>query len=188
MIAKFIGCCDCQKNALLRDEKLAKQQVETLIRSIDLALLKDAGQYPPFTGPKLRKAKRIVQKSLKWLETATANCEKDLGKAPSEAIMWGDTFFVGKPHNKFWAYNVKAQAAILVHEATHGSHGTFDYDYFWQNKRLPSDTFIFGWDITASTYDTWIMFGFCIPGHNCAVKIELEKMDYLRGDGLNECL
>ncbi len=65
----------------------------------------------------------------------------------------------------FWMHVAELQAADLVHETTHSSAWTHDSTYFY-----PDPPRAVGWidyPSIASTYDTWIFGGFCIPGHNC---------------------
>ena len=63
-------------------------------------------------------------------------------------------------------YGPQNRAATLVHEGTHFG-GTLDVVYFtWTNER-PHDFWLTGWEDIASTYDTWIVYGFCIPGFDC---------------------
>ena len=66
-------------------------------------------------------------------------------------------------------YGPNTRSAILVHEGTH-TGGTLDVAYFWQNNVWPHRVGLTGWQDIASTYDTWILAGFCIPDHNCAGK------------------
>jgi hypothetical protein len=164
----FAGCSMCQKNTLEADAKMAQKQIWDLKDKINAALAADAGQYPWFTHGKLEKAIVTLDQAAYALRTAKVECACTPGPPGWHASSLGNTITVYPTDLGFWWTNYAARAAGLVHEATHvgagiGDHGT----YFLNAHESPHDVSIFGWDIIASTYDTWILTGFCIPGYNC---------------------
>jgi hypothetical protein len=169
--SRFVDCCTCQERALSADEALAQQQITTLKASIQAAIAADIGQYPWFTGFKLNNAISILDKASAKLQNGTAKCVQTNRNEYARTTPWGNTVEIyegNTPGNAlYWGITDTAQAAALVHEGTHMGAGTTDFAYFWQNNKSPHDVLIIGWDIIASTYDTWILAGFCVPGHNC---------------------
>lgn len=71
----------------------------------------------------------------------------------------------------YWKLTEKVQSAMLVHEGTHLA-GTSDNGYYFDNREeSPHDIPNLTWDMNASTYDSWLRAGFCVPGFNCPQKV-----------------
>jgi len=162
LFKKFICCSPTQQNTLTANEKTAQSQITSLKQAINTAIAADTGQYPWFTKQKLENSLKILDKASVKLKEGKAKCEIK-GSPLAWAMPWGDTVHICPP---YWNISPNKQAATLVHEGTHMGAGTTDAAYFYPNEK-PHDVLIFGYDIIASTYDTWILSGFCIPGYNC---------------------
>jgi len=180
---KFKCCTPCQKNALEADAKEAQRMISSLKLKIQAAKTSpDKKKYPAWTGYKLGNALVILNSASKKISSANVKCQKKCKSAVAKAFPLGNTVHICPG---YWSWNDKAQAATYVHEGTHLGRATTDATYFWQKNRAPHDVGplgIIGWDIIASTYDTWILTGFCIPGHNCP-----KKVFYNPGRGGKEC-
>ena len=166
LFSKFKDCDCCQVEALKKDEAVAQAHIEGLKKSIQAvlpAILADPQKYPYRTAFKFNTALTKLDKASKKLKSATVKCEKSSGPIAS-AFPWGNTV---KVYEAYWYYTDFGQGAHLVHEGTHMGSGTTDATYFWQNQRAPHDTFFIPWNEIASTYDSWIINGFCIPGYDC---------------------
>jgi hypothetical protein len=107
---------------------------------------------------------KILDKAASKLKNGKAKCESSCDNAVAWAFLFGNTVHICPA---YWEWKDEAQSAALVHEGTHLGSGTNDIAYFWQNDESPHNVFGIGWDIIASTYDTWILTGFCIPGKDC---------------------
>ncbi|NLH17424.1 MAG: hypothetical protein GX455_12675 [Phycisphaerae bacterium] len=178
LFTQYVCCTDCQERSLKNDERSAQAQIYALQSAIRAAISADTGQYPWFTNFKLNNALSILQRASYKLTYGVAICEKSC-KAIAWAWPGGRAVHVCPA---YWRIKDEAQAASLAHEGTHMGAATTDATYFWQNGRAPHDAGIIGWDIIASTYDTWILTGFCVPGFNCPASVS-----YNANRGNNEC-
>jgi hypothetical protein len=183
LFSDFRDCCPCQVEALKADHARAQQQIRDLKNAIQQALNAEDRDdpYPPFTAMKLRQSIRKLDSAARALENATARCRnKEAGGQPyAWTTPWGR---VVRIYPSYWRIKEEAQAATVVHEGTHMGAATTDVAYFWTNDRPPRDVGLTGFDSIASTYDTWILTGFCIPKVNC-----LETVTYDERRGETEC-
>ncbi len=165
LFSDIICCTGRQKSMLQEDEELAQDQIIDLSIDIFEAIFADAGQYPWFTNWKLNNSYATVTAASNKLEQGKAKCEKRCSEG-TRAWAWplGNTVHICPP---YWGHYPARRASILVHEGTHLGAATTDAAYFSGRNDPPHDVLIIGWDIIASTYDWWIINGFCIPGRNC---------------------
>jgi len=174
LFTEFICCTRCQERALRADESRAQDDITSLKLKIQCAIGADTGSYPWFTGFKLNNSLNILKKASGKLSSATAKCEMGCSAGVAAWVFtwpFGNTVHVCPP---YWGCKESTQSAVLVHEGTHIGGATNDAAYFWQNHNPPHDVLlwgIIGWDIIASTYDTWILTTFCVPGYDCPATV-----------------
>ena len=170
LFANFIDCNCCQIEALKKDEAVAQAHIASLKQKIQAVLpdiLANPDKYPFRTGYKFNTALARLDKASAKLKSATVVCS--IGSSAIASADWyGKKMWVYEP---YWQYTDFAQGAHLVHEGMHMGAGATDAAYFWQNRRAPRDTFFVLWNSIASTYDSWIIDGFCIPGYDCPTGI-----------------
>ena len=148
-------------------------QMNELLERLDTAIASpDAKNYPKGTLKKLKLAKRVVTGAMKRLPKLKVRCvTAKHPQGPGDADAWilpgGWVIHVMRydQDEGFWKTVSEWQAATLVHETTHSSAWTHDSAYFYPYP--PRDVGLIEWPSIASTYDTWIFGGFCIPGVNC---------------------
>lgn len=171
---KQYACCNQnQINQIKQDEARALNQINALKAQINAAIAADNGQYPAFTASALKTSLGYLDAASNVIQNYDAKCEPPGASQTCNngAVAWVNWIFAQQVHlcpfyfNGGWGPNTRS--ATLVHEGTH-VHGSLDLKYFWQNNVWPSTVGLTGWQDIASTYDTWILGGFCIPGHNCA--------------------
>jgi hypothetical protein len=173
LFRKYICCNQNQTNMIKQDEARALNQIQALRGQINAAIAADTGQYPAFTGAALNTSLRYLNKAADVIQNYDVKCEPPGASRTCNngAVAWVKWVFTQTVHlcpyylNRNWGPNTRS--ACLVHEGTH-VHGSLDLKYFWQNNEWPHRVWLTGWQDIASTYDTWILGGFCIPGHNCA--------------------
>jgi len=170
LISKFSGCCDCEEKALKRDEQAAIQYIRYLKARIATAIAQPNKLWPEDTVDRLESSSNQLDSAEKKLKTATVICEDNDSDAIAKSFPYGNEIKVFK---NYWYRPNWVQAATLIHEGTHMGSGTTDLAYFWQNQ-LPipptvdaAGLFPVGFQDIASTYDSWIINGFCIPGFDC---------------------
>jgi len=178
LFTEFICCTPCQKSALRIDEIRAQTQIIWLKLMIQAHIAADEGQYPWFTSFKLNNSLKILDRASAKLSDGKVKCEKKckglFGPPPvAWAMPLGNTVHICPD---YWDWKDYTQAATLVHEGTHLGSATLDIAYFWQEFESPHDVLIIGWDIIASTYDTWILTEFCIPSYDCPDKTYHDPM------------
>jgi RHS repeat-associated protein len=167
LFSGFIDCSCCQIEALKADEATAQQHIENLKGKIKADLpeiLRNPQKYPYRTAFKFNTALSKLDKASVKLKSASVKCEKPAGQVIASADWHGNRMFV---YETYWYFTDSGQGAHLVHEGTHMGSGTTDMGRFWQHGKAPHDTFLIPWNEIASTYDSWIINGFCIPGFNC---------------------
>ena len=163
LFAKFCCCTPEEISKLKVDELEAQRQIESLKEKMSAAISADTGDYPWFTSFKLKNSLKILDDAAAKLRTGKAKCEEKCGGGPSAwAMPFGGTVHICPG---YWGLDPSRRSATLVHEGTHLGSGTTDITYFWLPER-PHNVLIFGWDIIASTYDNWIIGGFCVPGYH----------------------
>jgi RHS repeat-associated protein len=172
LFSKIVNCCPCEEATLKTDETKAQEHI-THLKSIingwipliesSPGSMKPKPGYPKYTIHDLKKALAVLDKASAKLNNGVAECSKE-DKYIASAWPWGNTVTVYEP---YWFYTEFARGAHLLHEGTHMGAGTTDAAYFWQNGDAPHNTFFFNFSQIASTYDTWVLMGFCIPGYNC---------------------
>ncbi|MCP4345871.1 MAG: RHS repeat-associated core domain-containing protein [Desulfobacterales bacterium] len=189
--SEFIDCCPCQENALRNDEQAALQYMSTLMRQIETELAArpqarisekepgvkgnrdpSAGQYRDIIANQLEKALKVLRLSHAKLPTCKVKCVEKDGAPYASVWPFGNTIKVyeGRNSRLYWHLTDIAQAAGLVHEATHAAAATTDAQYYWQTGNGIKSGLI-AYPYVASTYDTWILTGFCVPGINCATTV-----------------
>jgi len=184
LFAKITGCCKCQEDALKAHYKKSLTQIANLKTKIQAAI--DAkpntvASYPKYTIERLKYALEVLTSTAAKLPKMNAKCDKKKGASIATTFPYGNTITF---HDGYWDWVDDLQAGTIVHEGTHGAKGTSDSSYWWQNGKYP-DTgshWINGGGITfhgyagiASTYDTWIVGGFCVPGYNCPESLNFKS-------------
>jgi RHS repeat-associated protein len=176
LLPDVVCCSDAQRAQLIAAYMQARLDISKTIQNINAAIAADRGQYPAFTQLKLRKAAQYLSCADRQL-TSGLRFRCDPGKGMCKgAYAWVNWIFARTLHvcpllfddvPSFFDRRV-FQGAALVHEATHKC-GANDAHYFWQCGEHPRDVGlgIFAFQDIASTYDTWILTGFCIPGYDC---------------------
>ena len=181
--SEFIDCCPCQKSALASDEKRALQHIANLMNNINQAISQrpqkritdtssqDYGKFKDQIARRLEDALRVLRASKKKLPKCKVKCIKEDSGKYAMAFPWplGRTIHIyeGETQELYWHLTETAQAATLVHETTHIAAATTDSEYFWQNGKGIKTQLFARWPRIASTYDTWILTGFCVPELNC---------------------
>lgn len=152
------------------EAQLALVQISRLTISLMDAITEATlhpGDFPKDATKKLRKAVDVLSKAKMTIEFGKAHCEDK--EKPNEWA-WSfpgiDTIHV---QCDYWRIKEDTQSATLVHESAH-TVGVWNWPetYFWPNKEAPHDVGPFGWtgyESVASTYDTWILTQFCVPGY-----------------------
>jgi hypothetical protein len=186
LFSKFIDCNCCQIEALKKDEVIAQGHIASLKKSIQGVLpdiLTNLRKYPYRTDFKFNTALTRLDKASAKLKSATVVCSK--ASSPIASADWyGNKMWIYEP---YWDFTDYGQGAHLVHEGTHMGSGTTDASYFWQSGEAPHDTFFVPWNSIASTYDSWIINEFCIPGYNCPKGVAYNReVPHIRR-GTKEC-
>lgn len=176
LFKEYICCSENQITTIKGDEALALQQIQALRMQIYAAIAADEGRYPAFTGAALQTSLRRLDTAMNVIQNFKVKCEpKGASKTCEDGapcwVKWifAQTMHLCPPHPAFSTYFMrgpKNRASSLVHEGTHVG-GTLDVTYFLSRGERPHGTGFTGWQDIASTYDTWILYGFCIPGHDC---------------------
>ena len=184
LFAEIKDCDCCQEKALKAHFNKSLTQITDLKAKIQAAINADAktvAKYPKKTIDRLKHALDVLTKTAAKLPKMKAKCDTKNGNAIATTAPFGNTITF---HAGYWNWVDELQAATIVHEGTHGTVGTSDGRYWWQNGVYP-DTGghgITGGGITfngyagiASTYDTWIIGGFCVPGYNCPASLSFNS-------------
>lgn len=172
MFRNYICCNQDQRHRIRQDASHALTQIQVLRQQISIAIAQDTGQYPVFTGMALSTSLRYLDKAVDVIQNYDVKCEPPGASQTCNngAAAWVKWIFTQTVHlcpfyfEGYWGPNTRA--ACLVHEGTH-VYGSLDLRYFWQNNEWPRRIGLTGWQDIASTYDTWILGGFCIPGYDC---------------------
>ncbi|MFW6106864.1 MAG: hypothetical protein ACOC8H_01755 [bacterium] len=180
LFRKYICCNQNQTNTIKQDEARALNQIQALRGQINAAIAADTGQYPALTGAALNTSLRYLNKAADVIQNYDVKCEPPGASRTCNngAAAWVKWIFTQTVHlcpsqaDRYWQYFEMGpvnRSATLVHEGTHVG-GSLDLIYFpnQQPPERPHRAGLTGWQDIASTYDTWIVYGFCIPGHNCA--------------------
>jgi hypothetical protein len=173
LLAGFIDCCPNEEKALIAHEQTALNQMKTLLEQLDAAITSpNAKEYPRGTVRRLELAKRVVTGALKRLPKLKVRCvTQENSPEGDSASMWPGGWAIHvyryADDKGFWMKVAAEQAADLVHETTHSSAWTHDSAYFYPFDLPIRKIGFIDWPSIASTYDTWILAGFCIPGYNC---------------------
>ena len=172
LFRKYVCCNQNQINKIKQDEARALQQIQALQAQINAAIAADKGQYPAFTGSALKKSVIYLDTAADVIRNKDVKCEPQGASklCNAGAIAWQKWIFARTVHlcPIYFGprYGPNFRASTLVHEGTHFA-GTLDVRYFTHHQEWPHKVGLTGWHDIASTYDTWILCGFCIPGHNC---------------------
>lgn len=170
LLASYECCTDAQKQTLQQDVNRARNAIiPNLVTSIDAAINADTGDYPLLTATKLGTAKRYLSCINRELDSLGSKCE-----APGEsrtcngAIAWANWIFASRIHvcPGYWGLDPTDRSSRLIHEASHKC-GSLDMAYFNARNDPPRDVWFTGWQDIGDTYEYWVQYGFCIPGHNC---------------------
>lgn len=158
--------------ALVRESaKIAGQMADSLFRQA-----KNYQSNNPDVMTNLRGAQNKLECVQRKLGNGVITC-KDLGGDLGWAIPMLGTGISVDPSairdiNKSYSWtNISLNvhvASVILHEMTHKC-GTNDKDYF----DLPEDPMTSAgnkWANTADTYQNWALWGFCIPGAECAAR------------------
>lgn len=148
------------------DAERAKAHINRIINEIDNAIKNDHGQYPAWTGSRLKKAKSYLECARGKLDSLGSKCEKgsDSRACNHGAIAWANWIFATRIHicPVYFGEPALDRAGTIVHEATHAC-GTLDGP-----RETPNGNFWVGWHDNAETYEWWIDNNtFCVPGYNC---------------------
>lgn len=172
LFRKYVCCNQNQINKIKQDEARALQQIQALQAQINAAIAADKGQYPALIGSALKKSVIYLDTAADVIRNKDVKCEPQGALKPCNAgaIAWQKWIFARTVHlcpiYLGPRYGPNFRASTLVHEGTHFA-GTLDVRYFTHHQEWPHKVGLTGWHDIASTYDTWILCGFCIPGHNC---------------------
>ncbi|GEM_PF-2138392 len=174
LFKEYICCTPKQINTIKGDEARALQQVQALRGQINAAIAADQGQYPAFTGLAMQKSLRYLDAATNVIQNFKVKCEpKDASPQCKKGVpcwvawIFGQTVHLCPPdYSTYFDRGPNNRASLLVHEGTHIG-GSLDITHFLPRGERPHHVCLFGWQDIASTYDTWILYGFCIPGHDC---------------------
>jgi hypothetical protein len=168
LFSKYVCCSEEQIDTIKQDEQMALRQIAHLKGDIGGAIAADEGQYPWFTGRKLRRALSYLGAAVEAIRSKKVKCEPPGASVTCTrgAVAWQKWIFGRTVHlcSSYFDFGPKNRGAILVHEGTHFG-GTLDVKYF--EDEWPHDVLLTGWQDIASTYDTWIRCCFCVPGYDC---------------------
>jgi hypothetical protein len=178
LFTEYECCTNKQKTKIMGDALRARTMIIILQNDIRKAIAADKGQYPAFTGAALQSALHVLDGAQTAIRDLKVKCELpgESRMCESGAAAWIKSVFARTVHlcptvadstmYSYWQYGPRNRAATLVHEGTH-TRGTTDARYFDNHNERPHRVGLVQWHWIASTYDTWILYGFCIPGHDC---------------------
>jgi hypothetical protein len=172
----FEGCSTEAMAYLPRSAEIAKEMSARLIADVKAA--------QPQTDLEQRNLALAVSKLecvQRKLNSATVHC-KNLGGDLGRAIPFIGTGIAIDPdaiaenHKQYHWTNITLDynaASTMLHEMTHKC-GTGDKDYFpgWNDSLLTGGS---KWANVADTYQNWALWGFCLPGPQCASRQPVKK-------------
>lgn len=124
----------------------------------------DSMEFSQHEAKQLKIVAKMIPCILKKMPNMRYSCQNKHHKIKAaDTIMWvgrGARIFDGTFNSPSYV------KGILVHEVAHKC-GANDRNYYYQAGISPNRDANEAWAKTASTYDYWIMKGFCVPGRNC---------------------
>jgi hypothetical protein len=170
------GLTSDQEQPLANQIVKAQQQIAKLRKQIVAAFRRHCilwwATHHPAIDAMLQQAVGILDGTARILTKCRLVCDESL-PVPAQSFplvgalqpILGRDIQIG---DSFWDMKDDAQAASLVHEGTHIGGAATDIAYFWQHAKAPETVhrwgLPWGWDCIASTYDSWILNGFFVPG------------------------
>lgn len=160
---KFKDCSISRINRILDMSEESILEANLLLSKIENRISEN--RYKKKTQRRLKRAAKVVKCALRKLPKTKYKCSKKSkpGKVASTLPVVGKTVAL---YDGFWNSSYSYKVSTLIHEATHKC-ATSDGNYNYQQGGKPSSSPLFGWQNIASTYDYWIMKGFCVPGDDC---------------------
>lgn len=160
---KFKDCSLPQLNDLIEMNEESILEANLLLSTIKQRIAEK--RYKGKTQRKLKRAARVVKCAIRKLPKTKYKCSKKSkpGVVASTLPVVGKTVAL---YDGFWNSSYAYKVSTLIHEATHKC-ATSDGNYNYQAGGKPSSSPLFGWQNIASTYDYWIMKGFCVPEDDC---------------------
>ncbi|MCG8405489.1 MAG: hypothetical protein MI923_09860, partial [Phycisphaerales bacterium] len=159
-----IDCDDCDDYLEVTEAlQLLNSSLSVTLGKINDAIDNDNGQYPIFTGTKLRKAKET-------LECMSDNFNGLEIECPSCCFPGFYAYTYPHSNNNVWLCPRffdndildKERGAIIGHEMSHNC-GTLDLRL---HSGPPGGIFDLAWECNAYTYQWWLDRGFCIPNYD----------------------
>ena len=162
-LGRFEGCSE-EEMRVLSGQLLLSEEI--------IAGLKDevAGASEEYPGERgaLRRVDNALDCIAKKLPKIQVKCD-DLGDAHGVAFpVFGNKIAIHHEAISEYSYaGSNYTSSVLIHEVSHKC-GMTDGTYFHHDPTPgPSNWGLISWTRIASTYQYWVMWGFCVPGKDC---------------------